>query len=249
MLKRTTLIFLAIACVCFAACGAQDGEVVTTAETTAETIAETTTAAKEISVAIDDLMDMMETLEESREFPSEEYIINVTGFSVPVTLSMKADRIAAIEAYGQTVTLATLRDIYGNCSFDLFEYDDAVILECGYYGIGDVYVLTPDGCDEVHEGENASYWLFLEDGKLRYYLYNNNLADITQTGALSAATSYDELLYSKGDASIESGKAIFAEPSESCKLTDKYDFDKEFKEFYKQDYSSIEEVFEANKNK
>lgn len=200
-----------------------------------------------LTVPCDELFSTMERIETDEAYPDDMYTINVTGLSVPVKLYMRMDSVAAVEAHGHYVELTEPRDIYGNCDFELFEADGAVILEGGHYGIDDIYILTPEKTSEIHPGEDASYYLSVENGRLRYHYTHNHIADITQTGALSVAVSYDEFLYSVGDASVVNGEVVFAEPDESYVMSDKYDLDEEFERIWSGSYGSIEEKFAANR--
>ncbi len=198
-------------------------------------------------IPVSELQSRMERYEFADRLPEEPYTINVTGLSVPVTLYMSLDCVTAIEAYGHRVALEKPRDIYGNCNFDLFEYGGAIIIEGGYYGIGEVHILTADGTSTVQHKDNASYYLHINDsGELYYKLLHNGIAGISQTGGLTVATSYDEFLSAEGYASIDGCNVVFNEAYESYVISDKYDLDKEFELNYKQDYASIEEKFAEN---
>lgn len=202
---------------------------------------------KRLSIPNASLTTEMERIEENELFPAEKYTINVTGMSVPVKLYMQLDSVAAIEAHGQYVEIKELFDIYGNCSFELFESGGAVIIEGGYYEIGDVYILSPERCSEMHPGTGSSYWLLPSDnGSLKYLHKHNGIANIIQAGALNAAVAYDEFLFAAGDASIRNGELFFAEPTESYTMSDRYDLDKEFRDLWSDEYSSIEEIFARN---
>ena len=200
-----------------------------------------------LTIPCDELLATMEQIENDETYPDEIYTINVTELSVPVKLYMRMDSVAAVEAHGQYIELREPRDIYGNCNFELFEAEGAIILEGGYYRIGDIYILLPEKTSEIHPGEDASYFLSIEDGRLRYHYTHNSIADITQTGALSVAVSYDEFLYSTGDALIVNSEVVFYEPDESYVMSDKYDLDKEFAQNWSDSYGSIEEKFAANR--
>ena len=129
----------------------------------------------------------------------------------------------------------------------MFEYGGAIIIEGGYYGIGEVHILTADGTSTVQHKDNASYYLHINDsGELYYKLLHNGIAGISQTGGLTVATSYDEFLSAEGYASIDGCNVVFNEAYESYVISDKYDLDKEFELNYKQDYGSIEEKFAEN---
>ena len=203
-----------------------------------------------LTVAVEDLLNTMQQIEEKEDYPAQIYQVEVTGLSLPVTLTMHLDLVAELEAHGQRVILTNPLDIYGNCNFDLFEADGAVILEGGYYWIGDVYILSPEGSSEMHPGEEASYYLYRDDqGNLKYRLTNNKIADITQIGALSAVTQYGELLSAHGDASIVNGEAVFAEP-ERQKFAEYERLWQEFEQgWWSEHYHSVEEILEINRAK
>ena len=203
-----------------------------------------------LTVAVEDLLNTMQQIEEKEDYPAQIYQVEVTGLSVPVTLTMHLDLVAELEAHGQRVILSNPLDIYGNCNFDLFEADGAVILEGGYYWIGDVYILSPEGSSEIHPGEEASYYLYRDDqGNLKYRLTNNKIADITQIGALSAVTQYGELLSAHGDASIVNGEAVFAEP-ERQEFAEYERLWQEFEQgWWSEHYHSVEEILEINRAK
>lgn len=205
----------------------------------------------EIQIDAAQLRSVMQEIETEKSYPAEEYLIHVTGLSVPVRLTMSLGYITEAEAHGQTIQIQTPLDIYGNCNFDLFEADGAVILEGGVYRIGDIYVLSPEGTGESHPGSEASYYLWLdENGQLKYHLTNNYAAPIIQTGALSAAVGYDEFWYASGDVEIVSGKIVYAPPTVSETISDRYDPDEEFQTLYQGIYGNfnhIDEVFEMNR--
>ena len=208
----------------------------------------------DIQIDAAQLRSVMQEIEAEKSYPAEEYLIHVTGLSVPVRLTMSLGYITETEAHGQTIQIQTPLDIYGNCDFDLFETDSAVILEGGVYRIGDIYVLSPEGTGESHPGSEASYYLWLdENGQLKYHLTNNYAAPIIQTGALSAAVGYDEFWYASGDAEIVSGKIVYAPPTVSETISDRYDPDEEFRTLYQGKYgyfthfNNVDEVFEMNR--
>ncbi len=203
------------------------------------------------TIAIKQLKGRMKQMNSDGTLPAHEYKLHVTGMSVPVTLTMSRDHVTAVEAHGYKVQLQTPLDIYGNCDFELFEADGAVIIEGGVYRIGDIYVLSPEGTGESHPGSESSYYLWLdENGQLKYHLTNNYAAPIIQTGALSAAVGYDEFWYASGDAEIVSGKIVYAPPTVSETISDRYDPDEEFRTLYQGIYGNfnhIDEVFEMNR--
>lgn len=245
MKKLYTSVILLILCSILVSCVNEkpQDETLGTEPHITTTQAETTAENDEYNIPIGELHDRMEHF----SFPEEPYTVNVTGLSVPVTLYMNLECVTAIEAHGHRVTLDTPRDIYGNCNFDLFEYGGAVILEGGYYGIGEVHILTAVGTSTVQHKDNASYYLYVNDsGELYYGLAHNDIAAIAQTGGLSVATGYDDFWIAYGYAHIDGCNVVFDEPYESHVISDKYDLDKEFEAFYKEEYASIEEVFKAN---
>lgn len=258
MIRLFSLAILILsACVIFSSCGnlpvaeISNELIDTTAAYDTEVSINTTVAEEEstgyFDIPVTELHSRLERYEVADRLPEEPYTINVTGLSVPVTLYMRLDCVTAIEAYGHRVTLEKPRDIYGNCNFDLFEYGGAIIIEGGYYNIGEVHILSAEGTSTVQHKDNASYYLHVNDkGELYYQLLHNGIANITQTGGLTVATSYDEFLSAEGYASIDGCNVVFAEPYESYTMSDKYDLDKEFKVNYKQDYASIEEKFAEN---
>lgn len=206
-----------------------------------------TSGITEITIPHSSIFEEMQHIEENELFPADEYIINVTGMSVPIKLYMYLDCVTAIGVYGQHVEMRSSFDIYGNCSFELFEFGGAVVIGGGFHRIGDIYIISSEKYSEIHPGTEASYWLYLDDsGSLKYTYLHNEIADIVQSGALSTAVAYDEFLYESGNASIENGEVIFFEPDESYTMSDRYDLNKEFMDWYSDEYSSIDEVFSAN---
>ncbi len=211
-----------------------------------------TEAPQKFFVAHDGLRALMEHLENGESIPTEIYEINVSGLSSELTLTMQYDTVIAAEAYGHKVQLKTPLHIYGNYNFSIIESGDAIIIEGGYYHIGDVYVITPESFTEYHPGEDASYWLWTDDdGALKYALINNSIAGITQEGPLPYVTGYDELLYALGDAEITDGELTLADPYESFTMSDKYDLDGWFESVYADGgkYADIGELFAANRER
>lgn len=203
-----------------------------------------------LAVSIDGLSGMMERIEKNENYPSENYDIHITGMSTLVTLTMQMDLVQSIAAYGQEVRLKSPVDIYGNCNFELFEADGAVIIEGGgsYSVYNDIYVISPGKYTMIEPGDTESYYLIRgDDGKLRYQLTTNHYADIIQTGALSVATGYDYFLYAVGDAAIVNGEVVFSGPDESYTVSDKYDLEREFEEKWTDCYDSLDELFTARR--
>ncbi len=182
-------------------------------------------------------------------FPSSPYTITITGFDTPVTFAMGGyAKPTSITAYDQTVAITEDAWLYGNYTFDLFAAEGTVIFSFGYYNIGHTYILTKDSTQIIAPGTDNSIHLYPDDaGNLRYQRINNRIADIIQTGGLSAATGYDDLLYCYGDASIEDGKLVLSEADEYYTIGDKYDLDQEFENMYSRYYDSIQEVFDEHK--
>jgi len=203
------------------------------------------------TVPLDGLQAHMEGLESSGVFDAvtTDYRLTVSGLSVPLVLYMHGDNVYAAEAWGHRTVFANPLDIFGNCDFDIFETDGAIIVEGGYYGIGDVYTFSQDATDALHPGLETSYYLYTEDGQLYYRLTNNKIADIAQTGALSAARDENEFLYAVGQAAIDGGQIILSPPAKTYTVRDNYDLDREFDEVWSQYYADIDEAFFANRLK
>ena len=201
-----------------------------------------------LTVSAEDLFSTMQQMGEKDEYPAQTYQIEVTGLSVPVTLTVERNQATAVEAHGQFLTLSVPVTLYGNREFDLFEADGAVIFGCSYYRIGDMYILSPEGCGEIHPGEEASYYLYRDDqGDLKYTLSHNEIATITQAGALTVVTRYGELLQAYGDASIVNGEVIFAKPGQQ-EFLDRVRLQQEFvKNKWSQHFNSVEEMLENNR--
>lgn len=182
-------------------------------------------------------------------FPSSPYTITITGFDTPVTFAMDGYATpASITAYDQTAAITEDAWLYGNYTFDLFAAEGAVIFSFGYYNIGHTYILTKDSTQTIAPGSLHSLHLYKgESGSLRYQRIHNQIADIIQTGGLSAATGYDDLMYCYGDASIENGRLVLGEADEYYTIGDKYDLDQEFENMYSRYYASIQEVFDEHK--
>ena len=200
------------------------------------------------TVPLDGLQAHMEGLEASGVFDAvtPDYRLTVSGLSVPLVLYMHGDCVYAAEAWGHRAVFTDPLDIFGNCDFDIFETDGAIIVEGGYYGIGDVYTFSQDGTDALHPGLEASYYLHTEDGQLYYRLTNNKIADIVQTGALSVARDADEFLYAVGSATMDGGRIVLSAPEKTCTVRDNYDLEREFDEVWSQYYADMDEAFFAN---
>ena len=182
-------------------------------------------------------------------FPSSPYTITVLGFETPVVFEMDGyAKPTSISAYDQTLPLTEDVWLYGNYTFDLFEAEGAVVFSFGYYNIGHTYILTKDSTQIIAPGTDNSIHLYQdESGNLRYQRIHNQIADIIQTGGLSAATGYDDLLYCYGDASIENGRLVLGDTDEYYTIGDKYDLDLEFERMYSRYYESIQDVFYEHK--
>ena len=198
--------------------------------------------------SMDELSRWLYNTGDADAFPSVPYTIVVFGFDTSVVLEMEGyAKPASITAYDQTLPITEDAWLYGNYTFDLFAAEDAVVFSFGYYNIGHTYILTKDSTQIIAPGTDNSIHLYPDDaGNLRYQRINNRIADIIQTGGLSAATSYDDLLYCYGDASIVDGKLLLEDVDEYYTISDKYDLDQEFENMYSRYHASIQEVFDSH---
>lgn len=193
----------------------------------------------------------IDAMGEADAFPSVPWSLRVNGFSTETVFQMSGgDRPETLTAWGRTVEIAPDVHLYGNCVARLFAYDDAIVFVWSFYDVGYVYILGDGFSQSVAPCDGSSVTLYLDDdGALKYKRSNQRMADIVQTGGLSAATDYDDFLYCVGAASIENGELSFGDAEEYYTIGERYDLDKEFVELgYDRDYASIEEVFAANQN-
>ena len=199
--------------------------------------------------SMDELSRWLYNTGDADAFPSVPYTIVVFGFDTSVVLEMEGyAKPASITAYDQTLPITEDAWLYGNYTFDLFAAEDAVVFSFGYYNIGQTYILTKDSTQTIAPGTDNSIHLYPDDaGNLRYQRINNRIADIIQTGGLSAATGYNDLLYCYGDASIVDGKLVLEDVDEYYTISDKYDLDQEFENMYSRYHASIQEVFDSHK--
>ncbi|MBQ8208736.1 MAG: hypothetical protein IJZ89_08395 [Clostridia bacterium] len=203
----------------------------------------------EINIESEYFIDKLSLLGDYEAFPENAYRLNITGFDTEVYFALEQfSSPTALTAYGKTVELFVGASLYGNCGFNIFEYNGAVIFTWDYYGVGYNYVIGEDFTACIEPSANDGLVLMLNDeGKLIYERVNICMASIQQTGGLSSAIDYDTFYSSKGMAEITDGKIVLNDPFEYYTISDKYDLDEEFETSYKEYYPSIEAVFEKNK--
>ncbi len=203
----------------------------------------------EINIEAENFIDKLSLLGDYEAFPENAYRLNITGFDTDVYFDMESySHPASLTAYGKTVELFDRAALYGNCGYNIFEYNGNIIFTWEYYDVGYNYVIGEDFTDFIGPNANDGLCLRINDeGKLIYRRVNICMASITQTGGLSSATGYDTFYSSSGYADITDGKIVLYEPFEYYTISDKYDLDEEFETIYSKYYSTIEEVFEKNK--
>ena len=203
----------------------------------------------EINIESEYFIDKLSLLGDYEAFPENAYRLNITGFDTEVYFDLEQfSSPTALTAYGKTVELFVGASLYGNCGFNIFEYNGAVIFTWDYYGVGYNYVIGEDFTACIEPSTYDGVLLELnEDGKLMYGRVNICMANIQQMGGLSSAVDYDTFYSSKGYADIINGKIVLNDPFEYYTISDKYDLDKEFETSYKEYFSTIEDVFEKNK--
>ncbi len=202
-----------------------------------------------INIEAEYFIDKLSLLGDYDAFPENAYRLNITGFDTEVYFDMESySHPASLTAYGKTVELYNMVSLYGNCGYDIFEYNGNIIFTWEYYDVGYNYVIGEDLTDFIGPNTNDGLCLRINDeGKLIYRRVNIRMADITQTGGLSSAVGYDAFYASGGYADITDGEIVLHEPFEYYTISDKYDLDEEFETMYSKYYSTIEEVFEKNK--
>ncbi len=188
------------------------------------------------------------------ETPGENYIVEITDMSTAVTAEIHNNTIVAkIQAYGNTVNI----NEEAHYSMLLWEFEDAVIFEKTYYGVGDTYVITEHGIDSLHKGDDFTLSLEKSENCLYYINMCNKYSTAVQevTAGLNVATSWDDVYYEKGVAYIENGKIVISDADINVVLAkDAFNFESVFKA--EQDnaiangtkyYKDINDLFEANK--
>jgi len=227
-------------------------------ETTADTIyistdsALTEPVAADIVVNINDLSRTIEFWGNDKSAPMSDFRLEVSGLEYPIILHISDyNYVSAVEAFGYVHPTKTKHQLYGNCHYDVFSAEGAVVFQSGSYDIGSSYIITPKGCSELHTEEVASPQLYVKDGDLRYMRTTNNISGISQTGPLGYATSYDDIYREYGDAWIDGGHIVLGTADEIITLDDAYDLDKLFseREDFSLKYATIEDLFEANRKR
>lgn len=203
----------------------------------------------EVNIEAENFIDKLTLLGDYYAFPENAYRLNITGFDTEVYFDLgQFSSPTALTAYGKTVELFDIVSLYGNCGYNIFEYNGNIIFTWEYYDVGYNYVIGEDFTEFIGPNTNDGLCLRINDeGKLIYRRVNIRMADITQTGGLSSATGYEAFYSSSGYADITDGKIVLHEPFEYYTISDKYDLDEEFETRYSKYYSTIDEVFEKNK--
>ncbi|MBQ2710189.1 MAG: exo-alpha-sialidase [Clostridia bacterium] len=200
----------------------------------------------EITLDIADFERVIIEMEIAGNYPAETYRVNITGLSVPLTLTMRDIHITDASAHGHHAIMETPLRTVGNCNFSLFEAEGAIVLESGLYKSGDVYVFTPEAPNEFHPGGAMTLMLHEKDGCLRYERANSLYLQMEQFGALSEAVSPDELVTVSGEADIAGGRVILAAPDRIVSVREYCDLGKEFHAIWKDWYRNILDLYRAN---
>jgi len=176
------------------------------------------------------------------------YTIEVNGLCTDVSLYMSSGSHAdSITAYGHTVPVNIT--VYGNCGAYLFDNGGAVVFTGVYYDIGNTYIITENGGEQIPGEENYSLILRRDnDGNIIWKRTILGVAGLWQCGDLSHITDYDTLIYEYGPAEIVDGKVVYGEATERFLASD-LELQRIFDEQYKNKYNSLEELFESNRQR
>ncbi len=190
---------------------------------------------------------------DSTDTPDGDFLIKITDLGTDVHLEIRNENtVHAIYAYGHKA------EINFTISYQtgIYNYSKAVIIANGVNHIADTYILTEDGVDELHKGDDYTYTLSENEDKLRYTKVYNKYAGAEQyvTMGVNAATGWDDIYYQTGDAEIKNGKIVFGDADKTVFAKDYFQFEKAFEIDRIQCaydnvkyYETIEDLFEANR--
>ncbi len=187
------------------------------------------------------------------EAPCKNYIVNVTGLSVPLTAEFHDKTVLAkINTYGHTLDI----NKHTHYTMNLYEFGDAILFAQTDYHVGDTYVITSHGIDELHKGDDFSLSLHVDENQLRYTNTCNKYRYAVQeiTAGLSAAAGWDDIYFEEGNAEIKDGKIVLSEPDITVLAKDIFNFQKIYEDLRKaaayegsEYYNTIDDLFESNK--
>ena len=102
----------------------------------------------EINIEAENFIDKLSLLGDYEAFPENAYRLNITGFDTEVYFDIgQFSSPTALTAHGKTVELFDRAALYGNCGYNIFEYNGNIIFTWEYYDVGYNYVIGEDFTD------------------------------------------------------------------------------------------------------
>lgn len=185
----------------------------------------------------DSMDQLMEALHTQGRLEQEDHSITIEGLQTPVTFRLRYETLVGYTVYGYTFDVEReaqeYSGLYGDLSADLYDYQDAVILNVWHYDIGYTLIMMPDGAWVHYPTEGRSLMVYAnEDGELlcsQMAVKFNTSVHQWDTAPIDLANSRDDFYYATGKCTIE-GQDVTPALLEEFTISDVFDLDAIFQE-------------------
>lgn len=208
-------------------------------------------------VAYDCMDDLMEALHAEGRLEQEYHSITIEGLQTPVTFHLRYETLVGYTVYDYTFDVEweaqEYTGLYGNLSADLYDYQDAVILNVWHDDIGYTLIMMPDGGWVHYPTEGRSLMVYVDqEGELvcsKMSTKFNSSIHQWDTAPIDLAGSRDDFYYATGKCTIE-GQDVRPVLVEEYTISDVFDLDAIFAQakadgFYPE-YDTVDQLLERN---
>ena len=204
------------------------------------------------------LDQLMATAKAKGRLELEDHTMTIEGLQTPVTFHMNYEILTGYTVYGYTFDVEPealeYAGLYGNVSADLYDYQDAVILNVWYYDIGYTLIMMPEGSWTHHPTEGRSLMVYENmDGELvcrKTATKFNASLEHWETAPIDLATSRDDFHYATGTCVID-GNDVQPMLLEEHTISDGYDLDQIFADAKARDeypgFDTLDQLLEYNR--
>lgn len=208
-------------------------------------------------VAYDCMDDLMEALHAEGRLEQEEHSITIEGLQTPVTFHLRYGTLVGYTVYDYTFDVEqeaqAYTGLYGDLSADLYDYQDAVILNVWHGAIGYTLIMMPDGGWVHYPTEGRSLMVYADEtGALlcsQMAVKFNDSIHRWDTAPIDLANSRDDFYYATGTCTIE-GQDVVPVLVEEFTISDVFDLDEIFAQgkadgFYPE-YDTVDQLLAWN---
>lgn len=204
------------------------------------------------------LDDLMTAAKEMGVLDQPDHTMTIEGLQTPVTFQMRYEIVVGYTVYGYTFGVEpeaqTYSGLYGNLWADLYDYQDAVILNVWHTDIGYTLIMMPNGAWTHYPTEGRSLMVYADmDGELlcrQTATKFNGSVEQWDTAPIDLAISRDDFFYATGDCVMDDG-GIQPMLLKEYTISDVYDLDQIFTDAKVRgeypEFDTLDDLLESNR--